>query len=89
MEDTFLNTKINLVVCTTDQFLISLIEENNCLNIDCSENWGNKRKRIIVENNTCVDNCSLVQNTFEYDFKCYRDCPFGNFKYIYLSLIHI
>ena len=39
-------------------------------------------KKIIFENNKCVNSCSLVFDTFEYDSKCYKNCPNGTNRYI-------
>ena len=51
---------------------------NNCSVNDCSKNWKNKRKKIIVETGTCLDNCHLDEiNKFEYENKCYEQCPKG------------
>ena len=85
MSDIFSLTQINLVVCTYDKNLISKILENQCAINDCTDNWKENRKKIIVENNTCVDNCSLVFDTFEYYSKCYKNCPLGSYKYIYFD----
>ena len=85
MNNIFSLTQINLVVCTDDEILISKILENQCAIIDCSDNWRENRKKIIAENNTCVDSCSLVYDTFEYDSKCYQNCPYGSYKYIYFD----
>ena len=78
-------TALNLAICTYDRIFISQFDDNGCVIIDCSENINDKRKRIIAENNTCVDNCSMVYNTFEYNFKCYKNCPDGSIKYIYFD----
>ena len=82
MNNIFQNIKTNLVICTSDTLLISKIKEKKCFAIDCSKNWKEKRKKIIVSNNTCVDDCSLVFNTFEYDAKCYDKCSNGGYNYI-------
>ena len=87
LNNIFTNTVINLIICTYDPILISKIQEKKCIKIDCSENWKENKKRIIANNGTCVDNCSLVFDTFEYDFKCYENCPLGNIKYIYNNSI--
>ena len=44
-----------------------------------------KKKKIYVKNNTCVDNCSMLFNSFEYESKCYENCPNGSYKYIYFD----
>ena len=82
MNNIFSNTALNLVFCTIDNLLIAKVKEKEGAIIDCTEKWKENRKRIIVSNNTCVDNCSIVFNTFEYDSKCYDNCPNGSYNYI-------
>ena len=82
MNNIFSLTKMNLVVCTNDRIIISKVIENECAYIDCSDNWKENRKKIIFENNKCVNSCSLVFDTFEYDSKCYKNCPNGTNRYI-------
>ena len=84
MNDIISNTSLNLVVCSFDNLLINKVKENECAIIDCSEKWKENRKKIIVSNNTCIDDCTLVLNTFDYDSKCYDICPSGSYNYIYL-----
>jgi len=82
IDNIFYNTANNLVVCTLDQTLIFEVEKNKCAIVDCNENWRENQKKIIVENNTCVDSCDLVLNTFDYYSKCYKECPNGSYTYI-------
>ena len=82
MNNIFSNTALNLVFCTIDNLLIAKVKEKEGAIIDCTEKWKENRKKIIVSNNTCVDNCSIVFNTFEYDSKCYDNCPNGSYNYI-------
>ena len=46
------------------------INEKNCPNIYCDNHWKYHQKKLIVENNTCVDNCSEYQ--YEIGNKCYE-----------------
>ena len=71
-------TKKNIVVCTHDQKVINAIGE--CGIVDCSSNWREKQKRINLKDNTCVDNCSLINYKFEYESKCYNKCPDGTYN---------
>ena len=71
-------TKKNIVVCTYDQNVINAIE--GCGIVDCSSNWREKQKRINLEDNNCVDNCSLINYKFEFESKCYDKCPDGTFN---------
>ena len=84
MIDIISGTVMNMGICTYDATFISQYDDG-CIIFDCSDNLDDKRKRIIAENNTCVDNCSIVYNTFEYNFRCYKNCPYGYIKYIYFD----
>ena len=43
------------------------------------------QKRINVENNTCLDNCDLLPNTFEYEANCYKNCPNESYRHLYFD----
>ena len=74
----------NIVYCldlyneSENNILLPKFFNNNCSINDCSNNWKNKRKKIIVDKDICVDNCqSEESNKFEYEYKCYNQCPKG------------
>ena len=54
------------------------MESNNCsIRItDCS-NWRNYQKKIISDQDECVDSCSNTSYPYEYLGKCYDNCPIG------------
>ena len=83
LNNIFSETALNLVVCTTDLILISKVNDNECALVDCSDNWKKNRKKIDINTNNCVENCN--SNTFEYDSKCYNDCPNGSYRSIYFD----
>ena len=83
LNNIFSETALNLVVCTTDLILISKVNDNECALVDCSDNSKKNRKKIDVNANNCVENCN--SNTFEYDSKCYNDCPNGSYRSIYFD----
>ena len=70
----------NLIFCIKDRSnnIISKLSVVNCPIIDCSNNWKENKKRIIYNNNSCIDNC---QNDdiykYEYEYYCYDSCPKG------------
>ena len=70
----FLATK-NLVLCTNDKGLIDIINSTECAKVDCSNNWSYNQKKIIKENDTCIDNCFLSEYKYEYETYCYEQCP--------------
>ena len=72
-KDIFFNTSQNLLVCTESEIISSLLSE--CNTKSCSENWRNNQKKINTENNTCVDNCSLINYKYEFLSKCLEICP--------------
>ena len=73
----FNNTLKNLVLCLEYDIFKEYITDCNI--IDCSENWGENRKKINLENNSCIDDCSLGNHKYEYLFKCYSSCPIGTY----------
>ena len=75
----------NIIICINN-----IMEESNkikfknelsrlkCPLIDCSNNWKENKKRIIYNNETCIDNC--LNDTiykYEYQYFCYDKCPKG------------
>ena len=91
--DKSLNLITNLFVRIADNSVIcinNISKESNknkireelsklkCPIIDCSNNWKEKRKRIIYYNGTCIDNCQNDKiNKYEYEYYCYDSCPKG------------
>ena len=85
LNNIFSKTALNLVVCTSDIILIEKVKENECAIIDCSENWKENRKKIIIGTNTCVNNCTFLNDSFEYDSKCYKNCPSDTYRNLYFD----
>ena len=66
------NTRINIILCINETMNINLtLLDNNCVTIDCSENWKKNQKKLFVSNNSCVDDCLYL-----YEDKCYDECPY-------------
>ena len=64
----------NILICLNKDNNISQImgkvSEKYCQNIYCGNDWKSHQKKIIAENNTCVDNCSEYK--YEINNKCYE-----------------
>ena len=68
--------KKNIVFCTEDTFIILRVEGNRCPMIDCTDNWRLNQKKINLENDQCIENCSLTDNNkYNYKGECYANCP--------------
>ena len=59
--DIFYNVPENVVVCVkeinTELKIFPQINNKSCSIIDCSDNWKSKQKKIIADNNKCVEKC--------------------------------
>ena len=66
----------NLVICINNSHL-DINPKGGCRSIDCSEDWKRNQKKIDSESLQCVpeDQCNLTTNKYEYDKKCYNQCP--------------
>ena len=77
----FTDISKNIVICINENLntkIINAIRQINCSIIDCSNVWVSKQKKIINENNQCIDNCiNSTQYQYEYNDKCYSNCPNG------------
>ena len=75
----FTQSPKNLVVCVQDNVLKGIIEEHECNTVNCSENWFMYRKKIL-DNGTCVDDCTQTDFKYEYNFSCYSNCLNGTYN---------
>ena len=69
----------NVIVCINQSkasYLYQLIENLNCSNIYCSDDWYLHQKKLNKETNECFDDCN---NKFEFNNICYDICPYGKF----------
>ena len=67
----------NLVCCVNDERLIEMVNNYECAMVNCSDNWNDNQKKIIIENDSCIDHCALSKYKFEYNSFCYSNCPNG------------
>ena len=81
--DMFSNIPDNVVLCINKDNIpkiYSLIESKICPTEDCTDNWKLSQKILIEGRNQCSNNCS-IDNLYEYDNKCYSECPNELYKY--------
>ena len=79
--DIFYNVPENVVICikeiNTELKIFPQINNKSCSIIDCSDNWKSKQKKIIADNNKCVEKCDNPPYIYEYNGKCYENCRKG------------
>ena len=80
----FISSQKNLVFCSDDEGIIEKILENKCAINDCTDNWRQNQKKLILENNECVDNCSSTEYKYNYNNICYQNCPNGTYNNNYI-----
>ena len=70
------NTSKNLVICIDEEVYNNGLNPSDkiCTNLDCSENWLQKQKKLFAYNDSCTDNCIYL-----YKDKCYDECPNGTY----------
>ena len=78
----FLNVPDNVVICikenNTNSKIFSQISLKKCNVIDCTNDWKLKQKKIINNNNECIESCDKsTQYQYEYNGKCYDNCSQG------------
>ena len=78
----FYNVPDNIVICVNNvnYDTISQIFDNSCFNISCSYDWNSHKKKIILETNSCTDDCTLTNYKYEYNYKCYQTCISGTYN---------
>ena len=77
----FFSTRKNIVLCNHDDRIILAVKNYECVIIDCSDNWRQNQKKINLENNECVDDCSETDNNkYNYKNECYENCPNGTYN---------
>ena len=72
----------NLIYCINDENppskILLQLNQLTCAVKSCSNNWKMHQKKLIIEQNYCVDDCSLDKLfRYEYENRCYRSCPVG------------
>ena len=80
IEEMFLNVPNNIIICINEKNtkILSNLEDKNCHQIDCTEDWIINQKKIIEDTNQCIEeSCSSTEHRYEYINKCYSTCPYG------------
>ena len=83
----FKKVPINLVICiketinnilynTSYNLSNSSFINTKCFIIDYSNDWKSKQKKIINNNNECIESCDKINQT-EYSGKCHKNCSKG------------
>ena len=84
--DIFKDTPDNIVILINQENngkIVPEIENKSCYNIENSNNLILKQKKIINDNNECIDDCENSEiYKYEYNGKCYDNCTNG-FLYDY------
>ena len=80
--DMFTGIPQNVVICynnnSNSDIIFKQIKKIKCYIIDCSEDWKSKQKKILSNNNTCIDNCYKDSKyIYEYNTICYENCTGG------------
>ena len=75
----------NLVICINETLapkLYSSLIKRACTIIYCGKDWRENQKKIIEDNNTCVEACpTSSEYRYEYHNRCYKKCPEGLEEY--------
>ena len=83
----------NLVYCSNNEDnihnILSELKEA-CIINDCSNNWKIKRKKFIIDKNTCVNDCKEdIDYFYEYNNNCFNECPEGTHLAYYIDYLCI
>ena len=83
ISEVFDNIPENIVICLEQEktkSLVNLIKTKSCYVIYCGDDWIRYQKKLIKDNNTCVDSCNNIMDyEFEFKGKCYNSCEYGFF----------
>ena len=80
-EKIFSETTNNLIICTKNEYLKTLISElssNKCIINDCSITFSETNRKIVNDTRKCIEDC-ILDNIYKYEFEnfCYNKCPKG------------
>ena len=90
---TGINTNINvmaegissdLTFCSKNEnfshIFIEKLNNKGCIMNDCLNDWKIKQKKLIGDKNICVYNCSEYEAYYQFQNKCYSECPKGTYS---------
>ena len=69
----FNSTSKNIVICILNDFLKQELKNDECIRINCEDNWYDYKIKI-YEEDKCIDDCTLTKYQFEYEYRCYSSC---------------
>ena len=77
----FNDVPANVIICTNGnihQYILGEIKTIACYSSYCEDDWKSKQKKLINNNNQCIESCDDNQSyQYEYNGKCYENCPQG------------
>ena len=85
-EQMFTQIPENIVYCIDenntinyDPLMLNPLKYRRCSVLYCQSDWKSKKKKFVVEENICLENCfdDLIYK-YHYEDKCYRKCPSGS-----------
>ena len=79
----FISAPKNIVFCSYCSARITSLVTTQCAINDCTSNWSQNQKKLDLESNTCVTDCSITNNKYLYLSKCYKTCPDGTYPISY------
>ena len=77
IQDMFTGIKKNAVICIDKNkapSIYNLADNMPCVSISCRPDWQNVQYKL-SETGDCIINCSSTINRYEYQGKCYDNCP--------------
>ena len=66
----------NIVICVSERYksnIGSYLSNQKCYNIDCSNDWKSKQKKIDYKSDSCIQSFN-DESLYEYNGKCYQNC---------------
>ena len=79
-DDIFVGVLEKNVICIGENIIkdkiLPQISNIKCKTVSCSNDWKSIQKKIINNNNECIDSCDK-NNEYEYNGKCFAQCPNG------------
>ena len=77
----YLNDTVkNMVICSEDEILNSIIDKFECHSVNCLNDWYSHKKKINSIDGSCTYDCSLTNYKYEYNEKCYLKCESGTYN---------
>ena len=83
--DIFFKTMNNLIICVNNEIykksLLKELSKLKCPIFTCSDNFREIKKKLIYNNDYCIDNCKFdAIYKYEFEDRCYKECPKGTYS---------